>query len=78
MGEWVGVAIALLSSCLGGSAAAITRYLVSGADPIALAILRFRAVVAQATQADSGWIVSSGGRLRRVVVLSGMMCLVNG
>lgn len=39
--EWIGVVIALVSSCLGGSAAAITRYLVSGADPIALAILRF-------------------------------------
>ena len=35
MGEWVGVCVALLSSCLGGTAAAITRYLVSGADPIA-------------------------------------------
>jgi drug/metabolite transporter (DMT)-like permease len=41
VGEWIGVAIALVSSCLGGSAAAITRYLVSGADPIALAILRW-------------------------------------
>ena len=27
MGEWIGVAIALVSSCLGGMAAAITRYL---------------------------------------------------
>ena len=41
MGEWTGVAIALLSSCLGGSAAAITRYLVGNADPITLAILRW-------------------------------------
>jgi drug/metabolite transporter (DMT)-like permease len=41
LGEWLGVAIALVSSCLGGSAAAVTRYLVSGADPIALAILRW-------------------------------------
>lgn len=41
MGEWVGVSIALLSSCLGGTAAAITRYLVTGADPISLAILRW-------------------------------------
>ena len=41
MGEWIGVSIALLSSCLGGTAAAITRYLVGGADPIALAILRW-------------------------------------
>jgi drug/metabolite transporter (DMT)-like permease len=39
--EWIGVAIALASSCLGGSAAAITRYLVSNADPITLAILRW-------------------------------------
>jgi drug/metabolite transporter (DMT)-like permease len=41
VGEWIGVAIALLSSCLGGTAAAITRYLVGGADPIALATLRW-------------------------------------
>ncbi len=41
MGEWIGVAIALVSSSLGGTAAAITRYLVHGADPIALAILRW-------------------------------------
>ena len=41
MGEWIGVAIALLSSSLGGTAAAITRYLVGGADPIALAVLRW-------------------------------------
>jgi len=39
--EWIGVAIALLSSCVGGTAAAITRYLVKGADPISLAILRW-------------------------------------
>jgi drug/metabolite transporter (DMT)-like permease len=39
--EWIGVTIALVSSCLGGSAAAITRYLVADADPIALAILRW-------------------------------------
>jgi drug/metabolite transporter (DMT)-like permease len=41
VGEWIGVSIALLSSCLGGSAAAITRYLVGNADPITLAILRW-------------------------------------
>jgi drug/metabolite transporter (DMT)-like permease len=41
MGEWIGVAIALVSSCLGGSAAAITRFLVGNADPITLAILRW-------------------------------------
>ncbi len=41
MSEWLGVAIALASSCVGGSAAAITRYLVGNADPIALAILRW-------------------------------------
>jgi drug/metabolite transporter (DMT)-like permease len=39
--EWIGVSIALVSSCLGGSAAAITRYLVGNADPITLAILRW-------------------------------------
>jgi drug/metabolite transporter (DMT)-like permease len=41
VGEWIGVSIALASSCLGGSAAAITRYLVGSADPITLAILRW-------------------------------------
>ena len=41
MGEWVGVAIALVSSCLGGTAAAITRYLAGNTDPITLAILRW-------------------------------------
>src|SRR5215210_2410971 len=40
-GEWFGVAIALVSSCLGGTAAAVTRYLVGDADPITLAILRW-------------------------------------
>jgi drug/metabolite transporter (DMT)-like permease len=40
-GEWIGVSIALASSCLGGTAAAITRYLVGNADPITLAILRW-------------------------------------
>jgi drug/metabolite transporter (DMT)-like permease len=41
VGEWFGVLIALVSSCLGGTAAAITRYLVGNADPITLAILRW-------------------------------------
>ena len=41
MNEWFGVALALISSCLGGTAAAVTRYLVGNADPITLAILRW-------------------------------------
>lgn len=41
MTEWIGVTLALVSSCLGGSAAAVTRYLVGNADPITLAILRW-------------------------------------
>src|SRR5262245_7790764 len=41
MSEWIGVAIALLTSSLGGTAAAITRYLSGGSDPITLAILRW-------------------------------------
>jgi drug/metabolite transporter (DMT)-like permease len=41
VGEWLGVAIALVSSSIGGTAAAITRYLVVGADPVLLAILRW-------------------------------------
>jgi drug/metabolite transporter (DMT)-like permease len=39
--EWHGVLIAIVSSCLGGSAAGVTRYLVSGTDPITLAVLRW-------------------------------------
>jgi drug/metabolite transporter (DMT)-like permease len=41
LGEWVGVLIAVVSSSLGGTAAAVTRYLVGNADPITLAILRW-------------------------------------
>jgi drug/metabolite transporter (DMT)-like permease len=41
LSEWIGVSIALASSCLGGTAAAITRYLVGNADPVTLAILRW-------------------------------------
>src|ERR1700722_18090727 len=41
VGEWIGGSMGLVSSCLGGSAAAITRYLVGNADPISLAILRW-------------------------------------
>ena len=41
MSEWLGVTLALISSVLGGSAAAVTRYLVGNADPITLAILRW-------------------------------------
>jgi drug/metabolite transporter (DMT)-like permease len=39
--ERIGVVIAIVSSCLGGTAAAVTRYLVGDADPITLAILRW-------------------------------------
>lgn len=41
MGERVGVGLAIVSSCLGGTAAAATRYLVENADPLSLAILRW-------------------------------------
>ncbi len=41
MSEIIGVLIAIVSSCLGGTAAAITRYLVGNADPLTLAILRW-------------------------------------
>jgi drug/metabolite transporter (DMT)-like permease len=41
MGEWVGVLLAVISSTLGGTAGAITRYLVGNADPITIAILRW-------------------------------------
>jgi len=41
MTETIGVIIAIVSSALGGTAAAVTRYLVAGADPLTLAILRW-------------------------------------
>lgn len=41
MSERAGVMIAVVSSCLGGTAAAVTRYLVGNADPITLALLRW-------------------------------------
>jgi drug/metabolite transporter (DMT)-like permease len=41
MQQTVGVLLALVSSCLGGSAAAVTRYLVGNADAVTLAILRW-------------------------------------
>jgi drug/metabolite transporter (DMT)-like permease len=41
LGEGIGVLIAIASSALGGTAAAVTRYLVSDADPLTLAILRW-------------------------------------
>jgi drug/metabolite transporter (DMT)-like permease len=41
LSERNGVLIASVSSCLGGTAAAVTRYLVTDADPLTLAILRW-------------------------------------
>ena len=41
MGEVMGVLIAVLSSAVGGTAAAVTRYLVGDADPLTLAVLRW-------------------------------------
>jgi drug/metabolite transporter (DMT)-like permease len=41
MTEGLGVLIAILSSALGGTAAAITRYLVGSADPLTIALLRW-------------------------------------
>src|SRR5262245_66178779 len=41
LGQWFGVLIAVVSSSLGGTTAAVTRYLVGNADPITLAILRW-------------------------------------
>ncbi|HRK19717.1 MAG TPA: DMT family transporter [Hyphomicrobiaceae bacterium] len=41
MSETYGVLLAIVSSALGGMAAALTRYLVSSADPITIALLRW-------------------------------------
>jgi drug/metabolite transporter (DMT)-like permease len=41
LGEWLGVLIAIVSVSLGGTGLAVTRYLVTDADPVTLAILRW-------------------------------------
>ena len=41
VGLGLGVLIAMVSSALGGTAAAVTRYLVGDADPLTLAVLRW-------------------------------------
>ncbi len=41
MGEWFGVSIAIVSVSLGAAGLAVTRYLVTAADPVTLAILRW-------------------------------------
>ncbi len=41
MSQRIGVMMAVASSCLGGTAAAVTRYLVGDADPVSLAVLRW-------------------------------------
>src|SRR5689334_4685339 len=41
VGEGRGVLIAIVSSSLGGTAAAVTRYLAADADPITVAVLRW-------------------------------------
>ena len=41
VGEWLGVSIAIVSVSLGAAGLAVTRYLVTAADPVTLAILRW-------------------------------------
>jgi len=41
VGEWIGVLIAIVSVSLGAAGLAVTRYLVTAADPVTLAILRW-------------------------------------
>src|SRR5687767_910821 len=41
MGEILGIAAALLSSLLGGTSVAVTRYVVDAIDPLALGAFRF-------------------------------------
>jgi drug/metabolite transporter (DMT)-like permease len=41
LGEWLGVSIAIVSVGLGAAGLAVTRYLVTAADPVTLAILRW-------------------------------------
>ena len=59
MSEAVGVAIAIVSSALGGTAAAVTRYLVTDADALTIATLRwgigFVGVIAAALILRARW-----------------------
>ena len=59
LAEGIGVLLAIASSCLGGTAAAVTRYLVGNADPLTLAILRwgigFSVVLPVATLLRARW-----------------------
>ena len=59
MGEWVGVALAIVSSGLGGTAAAVTRYLIADSDALTLAVLRwvigFLCVLPVAVIAKAKW-----------------------
>jgi drug/metabolite transporter (DMT)-like permease len=59
LSEWWGVVLAIISSALGGTAAAVTRYLVTNADPLTLAILRwgvgFMCVLPVAVFANARW-----------------------
>ena len=41
MNQSIGILMAIVSSSLGGSAAAVTRYLAAGTDPVTMAILRW-------------------------------------
>ena len=41
MSERAGVAAAIVSSSLGGTAAALTRYAIGASDPVTLAAFRF-------------------------------------
>jgi len=41
LGEWFGVLLAIVSSGIGGTAAAVTRYLVGDTDALTLALLRW-------------------------------------
>src|SRR4029077_7199163 len=41
MGDWIGVLIGIVSSSLGGTGAAVTRFLAADADPLTIVILRW-------------------------------------
>ena len=63
----LGVLIAIVSSSLGGTAAAVTRYLVGNADPLTLAILRWGIgfVLRAADCAHSARAMAAAQRLAR-------------
>jgi hypothetical protein len=67
-----------VSSALGGTAAEVTRYLVHGADPVTLAVLRWgdRIFVRAADRTDASRLLAAARELGRDYIQAGEILLV--